>query len=389
MQSLALVALVLLGQVAGDSRYGAYDSAAAGGSPQDVASPPETTSTTEPWDQPPVTPRDTATPPASQPLERSAPPASTSVTSPATAQQTVKPADLLESLSRPPISGRLGGEIVTLTEAIANCNSREEQTEVVSAYWDLSAALTDYYLSARESTELKTLLQSISQPSPAWQEARQLQTNRMQVARRTAELAQYRLHRLMKGSATDGMPLPADKPHAGAYETRYEQNFNGRETDRSRDLHELVPAMYAHLKLQAAQVTDDQSWLDLVSRQRNPQSDGKLLLKTHELVSLRRREFVRALRDYNQQIVRYTELASPGRVGTGRLVAMLIETPSVTPPGRDNSGVATTSGEEPLRSSNPLRTRPQTFSGEDRNVRREPTDDVKGERSILVKPQRR
>lgn len=385
MQSLALVALLLMGQVAGDSRYGAYD-ASGEGQPAESTTPLETPAT-EPWEQPPVTPRDAVAPTATQPVERTTPAATAPPAHRTASQPTTKPADLLESLSRPPISGRLGGEVVTLTEAIANCNSRDEQTAAVSAYWDLSAALTDYYLSARESTELETLRKGISQPSPAWQEARRLLTGRMQVSRRSAELAQYRLHRLMKRSANAGLPLPADKPHAGAYETRYEQNFNGRETSSSRDLHELVPAMYEQLKLQAAHVADDQQWLELVSRQRNPQSDGKLLLKTHELVSLRRREFVRALRDYNLQIVRYTELASPGRVGTQRLVAMLIDSPSVVPPGRDNSGVATTSAEEPIDSSNPLRTGPQTFSGEDRNVRRAPTD-KKGERSILVQPQR-
>ena len=125
-----------------------------------------------------------------------------------------------------------------------------------------------------------------------------------------------------------------------------------------------------------------------MSRQRRPQSDGTLLLKTHELLGLRRREFVQTVLDYNLQIARYSELASPGRVGNQRLVAMLIERPSASIPGRDSSGVSTASAEEPADVGNSLRNQNQTFAPDSRDVlprdvRREPADGAQGERSMF------
>ena len=49
-----------------------------------------------------------------------------------------------------------------------------------------------------------------------------------------------------------------------------------------------------------------------------------------ELLALNRRAFVQIAKDYNLQISRYTRLATPGDIDTGRLVAMLIRTSSPT-----------------------------------------------------------
>ena len=386
MQSyLAVVAFLLFGQVAGDGRYPGYPEAGGSAAVESAAG-----QETAPWEAPPVTPREQA--PARDAAAVGGGAASNSVVPKAEPpQQAMKPIDLLESLSQPPVSGRLAGEAVTLIDAVATASSRSEQTAIVAAYWQLSTAITDYYLALRESTELETSLGGITQPGAAWQEAKRAQATRVQLARRTAELAQLELHKLMKSSAIDGLPLPVDKPHVGAYETRYEQNFAGRQTNRSREMHEAIPVIYDNLKHQMAQVRADQNWLDLVSRQRRPQSDGTLLLKTHELLGLRRRQFVQTVLEYNLQIARYSELASPGRVGTQRLVAMLIERPSASIPGRDSSGVSTASAEEPADSGNSLRNQNQTFAPESRDVlprdvRREPTGGKNGEHSILVQP---
>ena len=79
-------------------------------------------------------------------------------------RQAMKPIDLIESLSQPPVSGRLAGEAVTLIDAVATASSRSEQTAIVAAYWNLSTAITDYYLALRESTEIETSLGGITQP---------------------------------------------------------------------------------------------------------------------------------------------------------------------------------------------------------------------------------
>jgi hypothetical protein len=103
------------------------------------------------------------------------------------------------------------------------------------------------------------------------------------------------------------------------------------------------------------------------------------------LLSLRRREFVREVSDYNIQIARYTHMASPAQVETERLVAMLIETTqTASAPGR-GSDITRTSAEEPVTNQS---TAPRTFvEDEPPAARSEPPTKEGEERSILVQPQ--
>ena len=78
----------------------------------------------------------------------------------------------------PPLRGRLVGTPLSLAEAVSGSRSRAEQTARVESYWDLSVAVTDYYLATREATELETLRQSVSRPSFVWDEARLALTSR-------------------------------------------------------------------------------------------------------------------------------------------------------------------------------------------------------------------
>ena len=382
MQSALTLALLLLtAQVTGGGRYEGYESEG-GVDPNQGARSSEFFSPVTPAERPVDAGR-----PASE--KKTVPQVEVrSAERPPAATQPIKPAELLASLANAPETGKLAGELVALKDAVANARTRREQTEIIQAYWELSAAVTDYYLSSREATELQALRQGVAQPSMAWEESQRALTARMQLARRTAEMAQHRLHKLMKNPAIQGLPLPVDIPHTGAYETRYDENFSGRESKLSRELHELVPSIYRTLSLQAAQVNADERWRNTVSQNRSAQSNGLLLLKTQELVCLRRREFVRTVSEYNSQIARYTELASPGLVGTERLVAMLIEDPSPSTLMRKDRDVRTAGSEEPVEDadSGPPTSRPRTFDEGDHSSRRVVPGTPKGEHSIMVKP---
>lgn len=366
---LILAILVAMGQVGeAESRYDIPRFQAEG----------ETSIPQQPSDYSPVTP---ANEPASSEGEQ--PPASDTITS-----AEVKPSDLWKSLSSEPTKERLGGFPITLAEAVAGATSRGEQTARVVAYWDLAAAAADYYLALRESTELEALRQGIQRPSFAWDEARLALSSRVQAARTSAEVAQHRLQRLLRNAPDGELPLPSDRPHCGAYETRYEENFAGRDSAEALQLSELLPQLHQELRNDTARVSADQEALQAASQRRDPQSDGSELLQAYELFSLRRREFVRDARNYNVQIARYTELATPGQVGTGRLVAMLIGTPPGQAAAGNNSGITRTSAEEPLDSPQQPRTTPRTFAEEaPPATQRKPLVEQGQERSILVRPQ--
>ncbi len=384
MQScFIIVSLVLMGQVGdvGGPRYGASEF--------DTQNDNQTVEQT--WDVPPVTPREEATSlPTGQalfdtPLQQ---PASSNLSPRSTTDSAVgKPSELMRWLMTPPLRGPLVGTPLSLAEAVSGSRSRAEQTARVEAYWDLSVAVTDYYLTTREATELETLRQSVSRPSFVWDEARLALTSRTQVARRKAEAAQYRLQSLLGRSAAIGLLLPSDPPHSGAYKTRYEENFAGRQSAEAGQLNDLLPQMYQDLRTQAAAMTADQQWLQTVDRQRDPRSDGTVLLKTYELLSLRRRTFINSVSHYNTSIARYTELATPGEVGAGRLVAMLIGAPPVGNTLRSDSEVTRTSAQEPIDAQNNPRTIPRTFAEENQPVTPpEPNSESGVERSILIKP---
>ncbi|MCA9231358.1 MAG: hypothetical protein KDA57_11940 [Planctomycetales bacterium] len=293
----------------------------------------------------------------------------------------VKPSELIRSLLIPPATGQLPGTPITLAEAVEGASSRGDQTRRIEVYWELTSAVAEYHLALREVTILQTLQQSVLQPSSSWAAARQALNQRGRVARRAAQTAQIRLQQML-GRASDFLPLPSDLPHCGAYDTRYEEIFGGRlPSTEAQQLHELLPLEQQNLRQLTVEVAEAEQWLHFVSERRDPQTDGSGLLKAYELLSLRQRAFVQALRSYNSNITRYAEIAIPGMIGTERLVAMLIYT---------DSRQATARNDNAVRQANSVESLGGAAGGDERTFAGEQQDQPDGtERSILTLPRGR
>jgi hypothetical protein len=252
--------------------------------------------------------------------------AAPAATAPAT--NTATPAEILNGYLEAPIESQLKGTPLALADVLVNAVNRAEQSQRVSAYWDFSQAVAGYYLALKEHTELVTLQQGISLPSPAWQQARDSADARLKLALDRARVAQEYVT-LLTGNTTPGyLPLPADQPYCGAYETQYAQLFKDRSSMLAEQLNELLPRSFQDLSARAAEIETARQWMFKMSDARSPQSDGTELLKAYELYAARRRMFLYAVKDYNLAILRYTEIATPGTLETERLVAMLIRTGS-------------------------------------------------------------
>ena len=238
----------------------------------------------------------------------------------------VKPSELLQSLSQPARSRTLSGMPLTLADALQGASSRRQQTERTIAYWQLSAAATELSLADRESTELQALRQEVVVPSPQWQSQLQRAAARLDLAAATVATAQQRMQRLsgVDGAATP--PIAADAPHCGRYETRFSEIFAGRESLSAAQLNDLLARRYDELCQLAQSEAAALEWLGKVRASRDRNSDGAELLMAHELLSLERRQFVDAVAQYNQEIAAYAELAAPGALQPERLTAMLIRT---------------------------------------------------------------
>jgi hypothetical protein len=249
-----------------------------------------------------------------------------------------KPADVMRELLQPPSGGQLPGRPVTLGAAVGAAATRQAQTEQVQAYWNLSAAVAQYYLALQEAVELAALQQGVLAPSPAWATAGEQFDARVAATREAAVAAQERLHRLMGAAPGSVLPLPADSPHCGRYNTRYDEIFAVRTDPAAQQLNELLPLLFRELTTEVRAAADAGEWLNFVSEHRDPATDGTGLLRAYELLSLRRRAFIEAARTYNGHIAAYAELAAPDEVAPERVVSMLIRVSTGSPAGGD-SGV--------------------------------------------------
>lgn len=230
---------------------------------------------------------------------------------------------MLSDMLKAPANSRLRGTPTPLAAVLRHGATREDQGRLVDAYWALASAATDYYLGLAEADELGRLRQRVPTYSAALSEALTGLNTRVDTSLQAAQAAQLRLGRMMGGGAR---PLPIDVPFCGPYRTRFGEIFPGGGPEEARLLNELLPARLAELQAAAESVERSNNWLAKVAAAGSG-GDGAGMIRALELVALNRRAFVQIARDYNLQINRYTQLATPGgRVDTNRLVAMLIRT---------------------------------------------------------------
>jgi hypothetical protein len=297
----------------------------------------------------------------------------------------------------PPAGAQLSGQQVTLTEVVAGGQSRAEQALRVEAYWDLCSSLADYYLGLREQQELRQLRTLVPPAGPVFQQAETELAVRVSTSQRAALASQIRLGSLM-GQGPGSMPLPGDLPHCGNYQSYYGEIFAGRPSVEAQELSVLLPLRYAELKDAAAAVSRAEDFTHAVVENRNATSDGTGSIRALELLALRRRAFVQIARDYNRRIARYVELATPGEIGSDRLVGMLIMRSGTSTATRSSTAAPPLNRQSRTSTSPP----PSTFAdgwtppgGDQTSARRddavtpaaaESSTGPLEERSLLVKP---
>jgi hypothetical protein len=299
-------------------------------------------------------------PPAPPPFDFQAPPHST--TGDAVGGQpagATTPATLMRSMLTPPGDSQLPGDRVSLADVISGAATRAEQSQRVGAYWELCSGVADYYLALGERQDLRRVESMARGGGAEWQQAEAELAVRLDTSLRAARASQLRLAVWLGRGAP---ALPADAPHCGSYHTRYEEIFAGRPSAEAEELAQLLPLCYAELKDAAAAVKRAEQSFPTAggnAAARNTAADATGALRALEVLSLRRRAFIQIARDYNHRIARYTELASPGEVGAGRLIGMLIKTDSSSTATRPASGAAI--GRQSSNSSN---VPPRTFAEE-------------------------
>jgi hypothetical protein len=296
-----------------------------------------------------------------------------------------KPSSIMKQMMTPPPGSQLAGTPATLIEVVSGARSRQEQSQRIEAYWDLCSSVADYYLGVLEQGEMQTLRTKVPRAGAAMQQAEAKFAVRLGTSKQAAVASQRRLASML--GQVGSLPLPADLPHCGSYQSRYEEIFAGQPHVEAQDLALLLPMRYAELKEYAAAVVQTRASLDMIAS--NDNGDGTTTLRALELLALERRAFVQLARDYNRRIARYAELSTPGEIGAERLVGLLIK--------RDNTPTAT----RPALPSSPGRrqsrnsaTPPRTFADDEGwepaslSVSRAATSDDAVKRASGEEPQR-
>lgn len=235
--------------------------------------------------------------------------------------------EVMEAMLTPPSDSQLTGTPITLSEVVAGAPTRDEQSHRVEAYWDLCGSVADYYLGLREAEELRRLQRTLPAVSSALREAAKDLQVRVGTSRKAAHASQQRLASQM---GRVGEVLPGDMPYCGRYNTRFNEIFAGQQAAEARELHDLLPLRHEELVGAVDAITRSEQFVKAQSQNQTSNSNGSAMIRALELLALNRRAFVQIAKDYNRRITRYSEISRPGRIDSGRLVAMLIGTPGNT-----------------------------------------------------------
>ena len=265
--------------------------------------------------------------PTSQPPALAAPPAATPPGQAAAPARSNPAAIVGQSLALPADSA-LTGRRVGLLSLLSLTQDRRRQLELTHAYWRLVEAVANYSFCLQENHRVASL-PSVGEGAADLRAARDSLAASREEAQAGAVTAQHELAELMSLPADAALPLPADSPHVGLYNTYFRQIFAAAEPpSRVRMLDRLLPLRARAIDAQAAAT---QAAEDAAEAVQEPPSGGKASLAAvaAALEELRRRQeaLVAAVCRYNHDIADYAlNVAGPG-ASSAALAAMLIRWP--------------------------------------------------------------
>ncbi len=298
--------------------------------------PSETSKTapaTEPWPQrQPASPR--------QPAATLAPPADVQSGAPATSASS-----LVAQYFYVPSKEILPGKPVMLLEAVSRSFDRQQQLQIVRAYWRTARATADLCLCAAYKDTLEQLRVG---PADALllEAAKASAAAALSQARVEAVAAQHELASAMRLPVDAPLPLAADLPHAGNYRTYFAEIHATRlPSDTAKRANATIPLRYQAMQHQAAALA---AATRLFSAMKNRPEEAAILdiprvgqSSTAEALSelqqffRQQRSFAEAVMLYNLDIAEYALSVAGPEVTPQVLVNMLIRSRTTGPAAMD------------------------------------------------------
>jgi hypothetical protein len=158
----------------------------------------------------------------------------------ANAEKQATPPELVAKAMTLPAGGTLSGQPLTMLSALSSSTTdRDRQLKIIHAYWQLAEAAANYHFS-RDYAQSLDNLKSRSFGDAALRSATASAEAQIQESASAAVLMQHELAELMHAPAGQPLPLPADPPCVGAYDTKYKELFAQRTPPGAARLNERI-----------------------------------------------------------------------------------------------------------------------------------------------------
>jgi hypothetical protein len=264
----------------------------------------------------------------------------------AAAPARMRPPEMVAAAVQLPAGSAIVGQPYSLLSAVGSTMDRRRQIEIVRAYWRLFQTVAEYRFSLDYAQQLETI-RARGVEHALLRRARAAATAQLREAELAATGAQYELAGLVRLPAAGALPLPADRPHVGAYRTLFDKLFANRTPpDGARLADKTLPLQRQVIDDRAAAVQAAEDAMQAVADEsRFARGDAAATTACGRELLRQQTAFIRSVCDYNRAIADYSLTVVDLTVSPQELVKILI----------GPAQAATPSGAEPPASADPRR----------------------------------
>jgi len=279
----------------------------------------------------------------------------------ASGQHVVRPPEMVAEAILLPAGSSLTGQPLDLLTVLKSTADRRQQLECVRTYWRLTQMVAEYHYCFNRAG---ALAQVKARGGDEWS-LRAGQAAAM-AQLREAELdvlrAQHELAGLLRLPAGAALPLPADRPHVGAYRTMFNELFATQTPPEPARLAEkTLPLQRQVIDDQAAAVQAAENALAAVADdyQIGRAGAGAVIASSGQLL-IQQRAFIRSVCGYNRNIADYGLTVMPPETTPQTLAVVLIgpAQPAVAPAVGGERSVQPAGATEPIPGSRGLQPAP-------------------------------
>lgn len=246
---------------------------------------------------------------------------------------------LIASLLRLPEGSPANGSPLTLREAIGATADRTRQLEITHLYWRLNEAVGALRAAWDEAQQLQQL-QAPAQDAGLLNAVRNSAAARLQAAALAVNRAQHELAEMAAMAPGAALPLPADLPHVGGYDTYYERLARTRAMPaRARLIDRTLPLRRQVIDARVAAFEAARLSLESnLESHRYGQTSLAAVLDAVAETARQQESLVAAACQYNHDIADYALTVVGPQVNGETVVSMLIKTNRQPTPAAGSSG---------------------------------------------------